>query len=67
MNNTEREAKRIVGNLCAMASFHGTTRSEVVDEICQNYSLFILCQGQGRNIVFTPITKNTIGFKSVGA
>jgi hypothetical protein len=67
MSNTKSEASRIVGNLCTMAGYHGTTTSDVVDEICKNFSLFILCHGRGRNIVFTTITSNSIAYKSVPA
>ena len=67
MSRVKSEARRIVGNLCTMAGFHGTTTKEVVDEICENYSLFIFCYGHGRNIVFTPITDKCFSFKSVPA
>ena len=61
------EAHRIVSNMARMPSYHGTTTAEVVDEICRNFSTFVMCNGYGRNIVFTPITKNTIAFKTVSA
>lgn len=61
------EAHRIVSNMARMASFHGTTTPEIIDEICRDFSTFIICNGYGRNMVFTPITKNTIAFKTVGA
>ena len=60
-----READRIVGNMCRNPHYNGTTTSEVVDEICSRFSTFILCNGYGRNMVFTPITRNTISFKTV--
>ncbi len=59
------EADRIVGNMCRMAGYHGTTTSEVVDEICSRFSTFLFCNGYGRTMVFTPITKNIIAFKTV--
>jgi hypothetical protein len=59
------EASRIMGNLCSNPLWHGTTTTAVVDEICKNYSTFILCNGYGRNVVFTPITENTISYHTV--
>ena len=59
------EADRIVGNMCQMAGFCGTTTPEVVDDICSRFSTFVMCRGHGRNMVFTPITQNTIAFKTV--
>ena len=59
------EADRIVSTMCRVPAFHGTTTPEVVDEICSRFDTFIICNGDGRNMVFTPITKNTIAFKTV--
>ena len=59
------EAERIVSNMCRVPSFHGTTTPDVVDEICNRYSTFVMCNGDGRNMVFTPITQNTVAFKTV--
>jgi len=61
------EARRIVGNMCRMPDYHGTTTADVVDEICENTGTFIFCNGRGRNIVFTPITQKSFAFKSVAA
>ena len=61
------EAQRIVSNMARMPLYNGTTSPEVVDEICRRFSTFILCSGYGRNMVFTPITKNTIAFKTEAA
>ena len=63
-NDIENEARRIVNNMHRMATCHGTTTPEVVDEICKNYSTFLICYGQGRNMVFKPITKNTMAYKT---
>lgn len=59
------EASRIVGNLCRNPYWNGTTTPEIVDEICKRFSTFIMCNGYGRNIIFTPITANTIAYKTV--
>ena len=59
-----KEARRIVGCMCGMAASQGTCTAEVVDEICENYSTFIMCRGHGRNMVFTPITEKTFSWKT---
>lgn len=61
------EADRIRGNMCTNSSYHGTTTPSVVDEICSNYGSFLYCNGYGRKMVFTPITANTISYKTVPA
>lgn len=58
------EASRIVGNMCRMASFHGTTTAAVVDEIFERFSNPVYCCGQPRNMVFTKITDKTFSFKT---
>lgn len=66
MTDVAREAQRIVGNMARVALYNGTTTPEVVDEICQHYSVeMIYCNGEGRKMIFTPITQNTIAFKTV--
>ena len=65
--NPNNEADRIVGNMSRMPGFHGTTTAAIVDEICDRFSTFFYCNGCGRNMVFTPITANTIAFKTVPA
>jgi hypothetical protein len=59
------EAHRIVSNMSRNPYYNGTTTPKVVDEICENFSTFLYCNGHGRNMVFTPITENTIAFKTV--
>lgn len=61
------EADRIVGNMCRVPGFNGTTTPEIVDEIFLNFSNPIYCNGYLRDMVFTPITKNTIAFKTVAS
>ena len=58
------EADRIVGNMCRMPGYNGITTPDVVDEICRRFSTFVMCNGYGRNMVFTPITLNTIKFST---
>lgn len=58
------EAERIVRGMSSVAWFNGTTTSVIVDEICRRYSTIVFCQGEGRRMVFTPITQNTIAFKT---
>jgi len=58
------EADRIVGNMYRMAGYHGTTTADVVDDICANHSMIVICYGQVRRMVFTPITAKTIAFKT---
>ena len=64
---TEREASRILGNMSRMASYHGTTTADVVDYMCENYSMTVFCYGCLRNIVFTPITTKNFAFKTEAA
>ncbi len=65
MSKIKSEAERILGNMCCVPGYFGTTTTGVVDYMCQNFSTFILCNGRGRNIVFTPITQNSVSFKTV--
>ena len=58
------EAARIVGNMCRMSAYHGTTTTDVVDEILSRFSNPIFCNGRGRNMVFVPVTHNTMAFKT---
>ena len=69
MNEKEiqHEAKRILGNMCSVPTYHGVTTVDVVDYFCQNFSMFQLCRGHGRNVVFTPITQKSIAFKTVAS
>ena len=61
------EAERILGNMCRVPDYNGTTTTDVVDYMCQHFSTFQLCNGHGRNIIFTPITQNSIAFKTVSS
>ena len=69
MNKQEikSEAERILSNMCRVPAYNGTTTTDVVDYMCQNFSTFQFCNGYGRNIVFTPITQNSIAFKTVAS
>lgn len=65
MSEVKREARRIVGNMARVPLYHGTTTPDVVDEICLRYNAsMIYCNGHGRKMIFTPITQNTIAFKT---
>jgi hypothetical protein len=64
MSATKQEAFRIVGNMCQMAAYHGTTTVDVVDEILSSFSNPIFCYGRARNMVFVPITAKTFSFKT---
>lgn len=61
------EAHRILSNMSSMAGYHGTTSAEVVDYMCENYSLTVFCNGYLRNVVFTPITTRNFAFKTEAA
>jgi len=61
----QAEAERILDNMCRMPGYNGTTTTEVVDYMCANFSTFQLCNGHGRNVVFTPITQRSVAFKTV--
>ena len=61
---TKKEASRILGNMARMAGYHGTTTSDVVDYMCENYSMTVFCNGLLRNIVFTPMTSRNFSFKT---
>ena len=65
--DTAREASRLLGNMSRMAGYHGTTTADVVDYMCQNYSMTVFCNGYLRNIVFTPITQKSFSFKTEAA
>ena len=67
MNDKRNEARRILNNMWRVPEYNGTTTSDVIDELCEISSTLVLCNGHARNIVFTPITKNTIAFKTVQA
>jgi hypothetical protein len=64
MSETESEARRILGNMCRMPSYHGTTTADVVDEVCKG-SLSVFCNGYLRKVVFEQITKNSFSFRTV--
>ena len=64
MSDIRSEAVRILNNMCSMPAYRGTTTVEVVDYFCQNFSMFQFCRGHGRNVVFIPITQNSIAFKT---
>jgi hypothetical protein len=66
-DHTAREASRILGNMSRGAGYHGTTTADVVDYMCQNYSMTVFCNGYLRNIVFTPITQKSFSFKTEDA
>ena len=40
-NKTQSEASRILGNMSRMAGYHGTTTADVVDFMCENYSMTV--------------------------
>jgi len=58
------EAERILNNMARMPGYHGTTTKDVVDEMCERFSLAVFCNGHLRNIVFTPITDKSFSFKT---
>lgn len=64
---TEREARRLLDGMSSMAGYHGTTTVEVVDYMCENYSMTVFCNGNLRNIIFTPITAKNFSFKTESA
>jgi hypothetical protein len=66
MSTTEiqKEASRILGNISRMAGYHDTTTTAVVDYICENYGMTVLCNGLLRKIVFTPTTNRNFSFKT---
>ena len=66
-NSSAVEAKRILDNMARVAGYHGTTTKEVVDYFCENWSMTVFCNGQLRNIIFTPITANHFAFKTESA
>ncbi len=53
---------RIANNIAAMPSYHGTMTAKEVDEFLERFSTQQFCNGHLRQIVFTPITKNTFKF-----
>ena len=59
-----KEASRLLGNMSTMSGYHGTTTADVVDYMCENYSMTVFCYGELRNIVFTPITSKSFAFKT---
>lgn len=61
------EASRILRNMSCMAGYHGTTSADVVDYMCENYSLTVFCNGYLRNVVFTHITARNFAFKTEAA
>ena len=61
---TAQEAHRILRNMSSMAGYHGTTTADVVEYMCENYSMTVFCYGHLRNIVFTPITNRSFAFKT---
>ena len=62
-----REAKRLLDGMARMPGYHGTTTLDVVDYFCENWSMTVFCNGQLRNIVFTPITQKSFSFKTEAA
>lgn len=67
MTDTAREARRLLDGMSRIAAYHGTTTVDVVDYMCENYSMTVFCNGQLRNIVFTPVTAKNFSFKTVAA
>jgi DeoR/GlpR family transcriptional regulator of sugar metabolism len=59
-----KEAKRIVGNMCQLAGYHGTTTTEVVKEIRKSYQPEIMCNGFRRRMVFTALDKDTVRYQT---
>ena len=66
-NKAQREASRILVNMSQVAGYHGTTTADVVDFMCENYSMTVFCNGLLRNIIFTPITAKSFAFKTEAA
>ena len=66
-DKAQSEARRILGNMSRMAGYHGTTTADVVDFMCENYSMAVFCNGLLRNIVFTQITAKSFAFKTEAA
>jgi hypothetical protein len=62
--HTQQEARRILNNMSSMAGYHGTTTADVVDYMVENWSMTVFCNGQLRNIIFTPITGRNFSFKT---
>ena len=58
------EADREMGNMARNPHWHGTLTTDVVDDMMARYSDTVYCNGYLRRIVFTPITENTIAFKT---
>lgn len=68
MNNTTAvEAKRLLDGMARMSAYHGTTTIDVADYFCENWSMTVFCNGQLRNIIFTPITAKNFSFKTEAA
>jgi hypothetical protein len=63
----KKEASRLLGNMSSVPGYHGTTSAEVVDYICENFSMTVFCCGYLRNIVFTPITAKHYSFRTEAA
>lgn len=61
---TSKEAHRLLNNMSSIAGYHGTTTAEVVDYMCENFSMTVFCYGELRDIVFTPITSKSFAFKT---
>lgn len=53
---------RIARNIAVMPGYHGTMSAIEVDEFCDRFSTQQFCNGNLRQIVFTPITANTFKF-----
>ena len=66
-NSTQAEARRLLNNLSSMPGFHSTTTAEVVDFMCENYSMTVFCCGQLRNITCSPITSKSYSITSEAA
>ena len=61
-----REAVRIMNGAASLPAFHGSTTSDVVDEILDVCEGFVLCRGVLREFVFTKITERSFTFKTKG-
>ena len=61
------EAKRLLDGMARMPGYHGTCSKAVVDYFAENWSMTVFCNGDLRNIIFTPITDRNFSFKTEAA
>ena len=53
-----------VHNMASTSGYHGTTTADLIDCVCENYSMTVYYYVRLRSIVFTPITNRSFAFKT---